>query len=549
MQTREDEFRPAPAPGRRILCLWFPFLPLDRLARDEGAADAAAARGPRVVFAHEGRTARLVAVDGRAQAAGLSPGMTLADARAIEPALDAVARDSEADRRFLLRIARWAGSRAPHVALDGEDGLLLDVTGVAHLFGGEEGLRGSTMRSLARAGVAARAAIAPGAAAARAMCRFHAAAARAHGMAAIVAAGAEAEALAGLPPVALGLTAATTGLLDRLGIARIGDLARLPRDGLAARFGDEILARLDAALDRRPEPISPLEPEPDWRARRAFAEPISTPEDLARLAAELAQALCHRLSRAGRGARRFELRCQRIDGRVEACAVALAVPAHDGARVARLLAARVERIDPGLGVEGGELVATGVEALRPGQRLLAGTGGDAARVREDLAPLVDALANRLGGGAVARLAFVDRHPPEAAQRVAPALGAPGGAAATAMSAPGTQAWRSPWTDAATRPPLLLESPEAVEATSVLPDGPPLQFRWRGRLRRARHADGPERIAPEWWRAETRGHAARARDYYRVEDEDGTRLWMFRDAGDGAGGDDGAGRWFVHGIFA
>ena len=147
MQTREDEGRPAPAPGRRILCLWFPFLPLDRLARDEGAADAAASRGPRVVFAHEGRTARLVAVDGRAQAAGLSPGMTLADARAIEPALDAVARDREADRRFLLRIARWAGSRAPHVALDGEDGLLLDVTGVAHLFGGEEGLRGSTMRS------------------------------------------------------------------------------------------------------------------------------------------------------------------------------------------------------------------------------------------------------------------------------------------------------------------------------------------------------------------------------------------------------------------
>jgi protein ImuB len=548
MQTREDEGRPAPAPGRRILCLWFPFLPLDRLARDEVAAGAATARGPRVVFAQEGRTARLVAVDGRAQAAGLSPGMTLADARAIEPALDAVARDSEADRRFLLRIARWAGSRAPHVALDGEDGLLLDVTGVAHLFGGEEGLRGSTMRSLARAGVVARAAIAPGAAAARAMCRFHAAAARAHGSAAILAAGTEAEALAGLPPVALGLPAATTGLLDRLGIARIGDLARLPRDGLAARFGGELLARLDAALDRRPEPISPLEPEPDWRARRAFAEPISTPEDLARLAAELAQALCNRLSRASRGARRFELRCRRIDGRVEACAVALAVPAHDGARVARLLAARVERIDPGLGVEGGELVATGVEALRPGQRLLAGTGGDAARA--DLAPLVDALANRLGGGAVARLALADRHLPEVAQRIAPVLGepgAPGDAAAT--PAPGTRAWRSPWTDAATRPPLLLEAPEAVEATSVLPDGPPLQFRWRGRLRRARRADGPERIAPEWWRSEMRGHAARARDYYRVEDEDGARLWMFRDAGDGAGGDDGAGRWFVHGIFA
>jgi len=544
MQTREDEFRPAPAPGRRILCLWFPFLPLDRLARDERTADAATARGPRVVFAHEGRTARLVAVDGRAQAAGLAPGMTLADARAIEPALEAIEQDRAADRRLLLRIARWAESRAPHVALDGEDGLLLDVTGATHLFGGEESLRGGTMRALARAGVVARAAIAPGGAAARAMCRFHAAAAREHGIAAIIETGAEAEALAVLPPAALGLPPATTGMLDRLGIARIGDLAGLPREGLAARFGEELLARLDAALDRRPEPISPLEPAPDWRARRAFAEPVSTPEDLARLASELARSLCLRLARAGRGARRFELRCRRIDGGLEACAVALAVPSSDQGRVAKLLAARVERIDPGLGIEGAELAATGVEALRPGQRVLAGTGDDAAHAREDLAPLVDALANRLGGGAVARLALADRHLPEAAQIVTPPLGAPGHGAA-----PFAPAWRSAWTDATTRPPLLLEAPEAVEATSVLPDGPPLQFRWRGRLRRARRADGPERIAPEWWRANARGHAARARDYYRVEDEDGTRLWMFRDAGDGAGGDDGAGRWFVHGIFA
>ncbi|MFM8989335.1 MAG: DUF6504 family protein, partial [Alphaproteobacteria bacterium] len=359
------------------------------------------------------------------------------------------------------------------------------------------------------------------------------------------------------PPAALALPAATTGTLDRLGIARIGDLAALPRDGLAARFGEELLARLDAALDHRPEPISPLEPAPDWRARRAFAEPISTPEDLARLATELVQALCHRLSRAGRGARRFGLSCRRIDGRVEACAVALAAPASDATRIARLLAARVDRIDPGLGVEDAELVASHVEVLRPGQRVLAGTGEDPARAREDLAPLVDALANRLGGGAVARLAIADRHEPEAAQRVAPPLQAPeeGEAPCLAHAVHGTshdilrRAWRSAWTDAAARPPILLEAPEAVEAMSVLPDGPPLQFRWRGRLRRARRADGPERIAPEWWRADARGHAARARDYYRVEDEDGARLWMFRDAGDGAGGDDGTGRWFVHGIFA
>lgn len=471
--------------------------------------------------------------------------MTLADARALEPALEAVAQDRAADRRLLLRIARWAESRAPHVALDGDDGLLLDITGAAHLFGGETRLRQETMRALARAGVAACAAIASNAAAARAMCRFHAAAAREGGTAAMVETGAEAGALAGLPPAALGLAAATTGLLDRLGIGRIGDLAALPRDGLAARFGVELLARLDAALDRRATPISPLDPAPDWSARRAFAEPIATPEDLARLATELAQALCHRLARAGRGARRIELRCMRIDGGVESCAIALAAPANDAPRIARLLAARVERIDPGLGVEGAELRATRVEAMRQDQRALAGTGGEAAQAHADLAPLVDALANRLGDDAVARLVLADRHLPEAAQHAVPPLDAPGDA--TGCRA---QSWRSAWTGAATRPPVLLEAPEAVEATSVLPDGPPLQFRWRGRLRRIRRADGPERLAPEWWREDARGHAGRARDYYRIEDEDGARLWVFRDAGDGGGaGDDGTGRWFVHGIFA
>ena len=454
MQTREDDrHRDSPGRRRRILCLWFPLLPLDRHARDEGGG-AAARRRAIVVVSREGRTARLVAASVDAQACGLAPGMTLADARAIEPALEAVAQDREADRRFLLRIARWAGSRAPHVALDGEDGLLLDITGAAHLSGGEEKLRRATMAALARAGVSARAAIAPGAVAARAMCRFHPAAARGDGIAAIVAAGAEAEALAGLPPDALGLPAATTGLLGRLGIARIGDLAALPRDGLAARFGDDLLARIDEALGRREAPISPLAEEADWSARRAFAEPISTPDDLGRVAGELAHALCRRLARAGRGARRLELRCLRIDGRREACAIALAAPASDAARIARLLAARIE------------------------------------------------------------------------------------------------AWRSAWTDAATRA-VQASAPAELQRRPVGQHGRRLhglgQLEQEGRARRA---DGPERIAPEWWRADARGPAARARDYYRVEDEDGARLWMFRDAGDGAGaGDAGDGRWFVHGIFA
>ena len=526
---------------RRFLSLWLPLLAFDRRARAEPPAATPAEPAPRAIVARDGATLRLAAVDGRAGALGLAPGLGLADARARVPGLVTFAEDPQTDRRFLEDLARWAGRYTPDVALDGADGLLLDITGAAHLHGGEDGLRDDLRARLARARIAARVAIASTAATAWALARFRPDTADPHGM--IAAAGDEARAIDGLPPAALRLDPGTLAGLDRLGIRTIAALRRLPRHGLAARFGDAVNQRLDAALGRRAEPISPLPAAPDWSVRRAFAEAISTPEDIARLAAEMIAALCRRLQAADMGARTLALRCRRIDGRIESCAVATAAPVAAPERLVRLFAEKLRHLRPGLGLESAELTATRVEPLAPAQRGLGeGLGGIAED--GDLAPLVDTLANRLGAGAVVRLVPVARHPPEEAQTVLPGL-APRASGTVAPQA----AWRSPWTDAAARPPCLLETPSPIDVTAALPDGPPLQFRHRGRLHRVLRADGPERIAPEWWRTSA-GEASRRpqdwlRDYYRIEDSEGRRFWVFRRV---AQPDDGRG-WFLHGIFA
>lgn len=459
------------------------------------------------------------------------------------PGLAALPDDPAADRNFLEKLARWAERYTPDVAVDGADGLVLDITGAAHLHGGEHGLRGDLLMRLDRARIAARAAVAGTAAAAWALARFGPAAAGTDVPEAVVASGGEAHAIDGLPPAALRLDPATLGQLDRLGIRTIGALRRLPRQGLAARFGDAIRRRLDAALGHRAEPISPMPPAADWCVRRAFPEAISTPEGIALFTSDMIAALCRRLQAADKGARALELRCRRIDGQIEGCAVATAAPVAAPERLVRLFAEKLRHLRPGLGLESAELSATRVEPLAAVQRGLAGDIGP--RTDDgDLAPLVDTLANRLGDGAVGRLVPVARHPPEEAQAVLAGLD-PRAAAPVAPPA----AWRNPWTDAAARPLHLLETPLPIEVTAALPDGPPLQFRHRGRLHRVLRADGPERIAPEWWRMPASSTARRPqdwlRDYYRIEDSEGRRFWVFRRV---AQPDDGRG-WFLHGIFA
>jgi protein ImuB len=338
--------------------------------------------------------------------------------------------------------------------------------------------------------------------------------------------GAAREALAGLPVAALRLPPEIIQDLRRLGLRRIGELYGLPRAPLAPRFGELVARRLDQALGLVEEPISPRRPPEPKQVRRAFAEPIQAPEDLHRGTRLLLDRLCTLLERQGLGARQLELCCYRVDCRVERVVIGTSRPNRDAGHLMRLFARQIETIEPDLGIEIMQIKALASEALVPDQLDFAGSGpGDPA------APLIDRLANRLGTANVLRLVPFASHVPERAMRAVPALVAP--------SALGN------WPEGRPRPIRLLAWPDPVEVMAPVPDDPPLTFRWRRVVHRVRHAEGPERIAAEWWREPDVAGEEETRDYYRVEDESGRRFWLYRR---GLYRADIPPRWFLHGFF-
>lgn len=530
------------AASRRILALFLPYLSTDRLARRCGRDGAGK---PRVVVAPQHGGMRLIAVDRHAEALGLAPGLPLTDARAfLGPAagvLEIVTADPTADAACLDGLAAWCGRYAPWTASDGVDGVWLDITGSDHLFGGERRLVDDVAARLSRLGFVARAAIADTAGAAWALAR--------HGAenTTIVPPGLETTraALAPLPVAALRLPPAVVETLERLGLRSVETLHALPREGLAARFGDLVRLRLDQALGAIAEPISPRRPVAPWRARLAFAEAIGTAEDLARVVERLMADLLARLAANHLGARRLALAFYRVDGEIAEAAIGASRPTRDACALARLFAPHLETIDPGFGVEAATLDAMVVEPLSPAQLGFGPTWASADDDAVDLAPLIDRLANRLGSDAVFRLALRESHIPEHATRRVRATDSAADPARTAGEA------AARWSE--TRRPLrLLPHPEPIEATAPVPDDPPILFRWRGCVHRVMRADGPERLSPEWWRifglpAASRTRRMNPRDYYCVEDIAGRRFWVYRDGLFRS--DAPPPRWFLHGVFA
>ena len=469
---------------------------------------------------------RLAAIDAVAAALGLFVGQKAADASALAPGLAVADAEPDADRAALIALADWCCRFSPAVAVDGADGLVLDITGVAHLWGGEAAMVLDLVRRLGDNGLTARAAVAGNPAAAWALARFG-------DDRMLVAEGGEAQALAALPVTALRLEGAVAAQIVRLGLTTIGRLAVLPRDALTRRFGAEVVTRLDQALGRSGEALDYRRPPTPWLARLAFAEPISAPEDMARVTADIAALLCARLEAEGLGARRFEIVFHRLDGRSLPLTIGLALPGRDSRAITRLFAPMLETVDPGFGVEVVTLAAAEVEALRPSQRRLE-QGGEVPP-EEGVAPLVDRLANRLGDAAVWRAEPNASHAPERAVARRPAL-----------SPSSVRAGSAGWSADRPRPLRLFRRPEAIEAMSKVPDDPPVFFRWRGVPHRVRLAEGPERLAEEWWRRPFEDdRPSRVRDYYRVEDEAGGRFWVFRD---GLYGGDDIPKWWVHGLF-
>ena len=470
--------------------------------------------------------------------------MRLADARALLAGLATARADAAADRQGLERLALWCNRFTPWCAVDGgneagDGGLLLDITGCAHLFGGEAALMGEVAARLAGLGVENRLGLADTPGAAWALARFG----PAENSARIAAPGGTHGAISGLPVEALKLAAEDARLLRRLGLTTIGALENLPRASLARRFpsrerGGAVLARLDRALGRFAEPIVPLALPPACLERLALPEPLLDRAGLDAVLARLMPGLAASLEQDGLGARRLALWCYRVDGGVVRRTVATARATRDGDHLLRLFRETLETIDPGFGIDCAALHAERVEPLAPAQLSL--TGDRRRQGGVDL--LVDRLLAKLGDGAVCRLEPAARHRPEAAERAV---------------APGREP--VPWLEMSEtpekppRPFRLFDRPEPIKVMAEVPDGPPLLFTWRRVRRRVARAAGPERIEPEWWAGAGGGCRDEAvRDYYRIEDADGRRYWLYRAGlyGDGEAGN-GAGdspRWYVHGLY-
>ncbi|WP_018267042.1 Y-family DNA polymerase [Methylosinus sp. LW4] len=519
----------------RCLAVHLPRLATDRLARKR--APSPEAEAPFAVWAKHGGAERLTAVDARAEAAGLVPGMAVADARAMRPALRLAEADPQADAELLGRIADWCRRFTPLAAADPPNGLLLDISGAAHLFGGEAALLAEVERRLAAQGFAARGAIAPGPALARALARFSRRRHVAEG-----ASGEELEAIAaGLPIAALDLDAEARQRLDRAGLRSLGDLLARPRAPLTARLGAEAMARLDAIACRRREPISPRFEAPDFMAERRFPEGLTRQEDIERTLHGLAHELCLLLERHGVGARELEAVFYRVDGAVAHIETGTSRPLRDPDTIALLLRERLavlaeEGLDTGYGYDVLRLGAARVERCDAPQEDLGLAGRETANDAR-LDDLVDRLGARLGPRRVLRAYPQASHIPELAVALRPA-------AATAPAAV-EEAAPPPYLRAGVpaRPLRLFERPEPIEAVALTPDGPPLRFRWRRLLHELAAYEGPERIAPQWWSAPDN---AATRDYFYVEDREGGRFWLFREGLFGR--ESQPPRWFVHGLF-
>jgi protein ImuB len=494
-------------------------------------------RPPLLLSRRTGNRLLIAAASPEARALGLHPGMAVSQARALVPGLDVRDDDPAADSDLLQRLALFAARRwTPRAAVSPPDGLFLDLSGVAHLFGGEERMGRRIIAFCHRAGFAARLAVAGTPGAAHALARF--------GPGGLCPPGGEAPALAPLPLAALRVEEPVLAAARRLGLETVGDLLPLPRGPLQRRFGKTLLARLDQALGRSAEPIEPVVPEEPPSASLRFAEPIATAEAIAEALGLLMERLIATLREAGLAARTLALLCDRVDGKMERIAIGTARATRDGAHLLRLLAMKIETIEPGFGLDSMRLVAGRVEPLAPEQPSLRGaqrrgnpaSGAGAAGLlrsarndeESDLAKLVDCLAGRLGARHLYRATAVESDVPERSVARAGPLEA-------------AASWPK-WP----RPVRLLSPPERVEnVVALLPDLPPRRFTWRGRAYRVARADGPERIHGEWWKRTS--EAEGVRDYFQVEDEEGARFWLYR-RGDGVDHRTGDLSWYLHGVF-
>lgn len=487
---------------RRVVSLWFPRLASDRALRLRPLEQ------PFALTQRESNTDRLFCLNAQAEQAGLSRGMTLSDARALLPGLITRPADPQGDARFLRLLARWAGRYCPWVGLEGEEGLVLDVSGATHLFGGESSLLADLRARLCRAGISVRIGLADSRGAAWALAHFDEG---------IAPAGAPLPRLSALPVAALRLDTATCTGLERLGLRSIGDLQQVARGPLARRFGPAVLLRLDQALGLQGDPLTPLPDPPHYGVKLTLPEPIGLEADVMAGLERLLQQLCARLKERNKGARVLQLTLRRVDQASQQVELRLARPMNDPLAILPLFSRGIGSVEAGFGIDQLRLGAEQIEALAPAQ--IQNTLHQSQA--EEVAALITRIGTRIGLENVQRFLPADSHIPEREHLLAAAAFSEASAS---------------WSRRSDRP-LRLFAPEPIAGEGRTP---PRRFRWRRMTLEAQRQHGPERLTPEWWLGEESWRNG-VRDYWRVDTRQGRRLWLYHTPQHPA--------WFVQGEFA
>lgn len=512
---------------------------------------------PFALYEKQKSALKLVAVDAAVSRVNVWPGHNLSDARALIPNLEAREIDRPLIEALFADFADWHSYASPIVAVLPDMGafgdLALDITGVSHLFGGEEKMLASVVGRLENLGFEASGAIASSIGAAWALAQ--------HRPGNILTDESDAV-LAELPVSALRLAPEQIATLRQLGLKRIGQLYDYPRKSLQARLGTTLILRLDQMRGLVAESIKPRIPAPERFVERRFAEPVSLLDSVLETARDLAIRLAGQLEAEGMGAQAFNLFVYRVDHKVMSLSVRAASTTRDAAHVARLFVHRAERLagefDAGFGIDMIRLGATEVSPLAAVQAGAFDSHGDG-----DLVRLHDRMANRLGEAAVMYTVIVSTHMPERAARLQSVI-------QPAMPAADTPSGKR-------RPLRLLPNPEPIRVTAEVPEGPPADMTWRRVTYRFVKAAGPEHLGEEWWppqtsltidpppkRAEVKPRTQKPgygwdeedeaplprrpltfRHYYVAEDDGGRRFWLFHD---GFPGTEGAG-WYLHGFFS
>jgi protein ImuB len=459
----------------------------------------------------------VTAVNSLAQQQGVDINMALADAKAFIPHLQYFDDEPERAAKLLTSFAEWCIRYTPVVSIDLPDGLLLDVSGCVHLWGSETAYLASITKRLNNFGYNTRCAMADTVGTAWANARYGS-----NNL--IIKSGQQASALLSLPPAALRLEVTTIERLEKLGLRQIQHFISMPRTALRRRFGKELLLRLDQAMGCQEENINPVISLVLYQERLPCLEPIVTATGIEIALQRLLDALCQRLLKEEKGLRKAILKCYRVDGKIKSIEIGTNRPSCNSKHLFRLFKDLIATIEPALGIELFILEAPIVEELSPVQEEL--FISNVGLYDAGLAELLDRIGGKLGSHHIYRYVPDEHYWPERSFKRA------------ALQHEKTD---TNWKVERPRPLQLLPKPEPIDVTAPVPDYPPMNFRYKGKLHTISKADGPERIEQEWWLQQ-----GQLRDYYYVEDGEGHRYWLFRS---GHYDVSKSYQWFIHGFFA